>query len=89
VGLEVSPGNIRKNCLLQVQLAYQTLQACILLFQLLQSLGLINLHAAILTSPAVVALISRSSFAAGTEYILTLTYLDLNLAQLGHDLLGL
>ncbi len=56
--------------------------------QLRQSLGLINLHAAILTPPAVVALISRPRFRASTGYILALTYLDLNLAQLGHDLLG-
>ncbi len=53
------------------------------------SLGLISLHAAILTPPAVVALVSRPRFAAGTEYIPALTYLDLNFTQLGHDLLGL
>jgi len=44
---------------------------------LLQSLGLINLHTAVLPPPAVVALVNRSSLAAGTEYILALTSVDL------------
>ena len=61
----------------------------VLLLQLLQALGLINLNASILPTPPVVALVCGPSLAASREHVLALANLDLDLAQLGHDLLGL
>jgi len=48
-------------------------------------LGFITLHAAAIMPPPPVTLVGG----AGTGYILALTYLEFNLAQLGHDLLRL
>jgi len=89
VGLEVSPRNIREHHLLQVQFTYQAFESRVLLLQLLQALGLDHLHAPLLTPPAVVALIGSTGLSASAQYIFALTYLDLYLAQLGHNLLGL
>jgi hypothetical protein len=73
----------------QVQFTHQPLEPSVLLLQLLEPLGLLNLHAPILPTPAVVALVRGPSLAANCAYVLALTYLDFNLAQLCHILLGL
>ena len=60
----------------------------VLLLQLLQALGLINLHPPIPPTPAVVALVRGTGLKTSCEHILALANLDLDLAQLGQDLLG-
>ena len=55
-GLEVSPGDVLRDLLVEAQLGNQALQLAVLLIQLFQSLGLVHLQTAIFLAPAIVGL---------------------------------
>jgi len=73
-----------------VQFTYQRLEPGVLLLQLLEAPGLVNLQPPpVFAPPALVALVHHTGLAAGRQHILALGSLDLDLPQLGHNLLGL
>ena len=68
-GLEVSPGNVLEDLLIQAEFAHQPLQLAVFLLQFLQPLGLVHLQAAVLLALAVVGLFRDTGFpAAGVEF---------------------
>ena len=81
-------GDIPQHLLLQRQIGDKLLQPPVLILELLQSLGLINVETAILLAPAIKRLLRRSNFFAGSSDVLTLTLQHLDLPQLGDNLLS-
>src|SRR5580658_1665120 len=86
-GLEVSPGDVPKDLLVQTELGHQPLQLAVLLLQLLQPLGLIRLQTAILLAPAVKGLFGDSGLSTGYRLRFSIRVGHLNLSQNVHDLL--
>uniref|UniRef100_E6QKJ2 Uncharacterized protein n=1 Tax=mine drainage metagenome TaxID=410659 RepID=E6QKJ2_9ZZZZ len=86
-GLEVSPGDVLKNLLVQAEFGHQTLQLPVLLLQFLQSLRLVHLQAAILLTPSVVRLLRDSGLPACYWVRLSVRYRHFDLPQNVHNLL--
>jgi hypothetical protein len=69
-GLQFSLGDIPQHLLLQRQIGDKLLQPPVLILELLQPLGLINVQTAVLLAPAVKRLFRRSNFFAGCSDVL-------------------
>jgi GNAT superfamily N-acetyltransferase len=74
--------------LLQREIRYKATQAGVLALQLLQPLGLLDSHPAVLLAPAVLTLLGDPSLLAGLGQLHALRQLHLNLTQRHHNLLG-
>jgi hypothetical protein len=64
-GLGVSPGIFFEDGIIQNEVGYDSLQAGVLLLQLLQPMSLVHFHAAKLFSPAVVGDVADTNLLAG------------------------
>jgi hypothetical protein len=71
----------------QGQVSYQPPQSSVLALQILHILGLIDLQAAVILTPAVITLLGNIRFLACDGDALSLGRLHLDLAQHQHDLL--
>src|SRR4051812_12863892 len=87
-GLTIFPGRYLVAPAFQRQIGDKLLQPPVLILELLQSLGLINVETAVLLAPAIKRLLRRSNFFAGSSDVLTLTLQHLDLPQLGDNLLS-
>ena len=86
-GLEVSLSDLLKDQLVERQIRYRTSQPRILLPQILQAPGLINLQTAILATPTVVTLLRYPKATADQTDLLALRQTHLSLTQKPNDLL--
>ena len=82
-GSEGSPCRLPQDQLVQVQISYQAFQLGILLFQLLESLGLAFLHAAVFLAPTVISLFGDAQLSAHLRHCLSLRKQHLGLPRGG------
>lgn len=87
-GLQVSLRNVLQDLLFERKIGHQLLQPAVLLLQLLQLPGLLDVQTTVFLSLPVVALLGQTRLLAGCGNTLALTLQDLNLPQLRNDLLG-
>src|SRR3954452_5841248 len=88
-GLEVSPGCLLQDQLVQRQVGNRSAQPRVLSLEILQSLDLIALEPAKLLAPAVVRDLRNPNRAYRVGNALPLRHQHVHLAQLRNDLLGL
>ena len=86
--LQVSLSNIVQNLFFKRQIGDQLLEPIVLLLQLLQLPGLLDVQTSVFLSVPVVALLSQTCFLAGRGKPLTVSLQHLNLPQLRYDLLS-
>ncbi len=87
-GLGVSPGQVFQDAVIQRKIGYHPLELVVFLFQFLQALGLVQLHAAILTPPAVIGIGGDGKFPADFFDRTTLRHLHIDLTEHRNDLFG-
>ncbi len=85
-GLEVSPGGFLQDQVVQGLIGHQTLQATVLLFQLLQTMDLGHFPAAVFHTPAVVGLFPDTEMASSLDDSLALGDQNLSLSEMTDDL---
>src|SRR6185369_2577650 len=85
-GSEVWAGGLTQDRLVQLRVRQQALEPRVLLFQLLETLGLVHLQPAVLLAPAVVGLIGDPDHLAHRRDRLTLGQFHIRLAELVDDL---
>lgn len=86
-GLQISRGDVRQHLLFQGQVRHKPPQPSVLALQILHLPRLVDLQAAVLLAPAIVALLGDLRLLARQRQTLALGCLHLDLAQLQHDLL--
>ncbi|MBA7496248.1 hypothetical protein ES702_06847 [subsurface metagenome] len=86
-GSEISPVGLLKYGIIQGEIGHQPLQPCILLLKLLQPLGLINPHAAILLTPSTISLCRDAQLTADICRLGSLDLQHLSFAKHADDLL--
>ena len=84
-GSEVSRGRLSKDCVVERYVGNELLQAGVLLLELLQALGLVELETAVLLPPALVGLLGDSDLLASLGNALALREHELSFAELGDD----
>ena len=84
-GSEVSRGRLSKDCVVERYVGNELLQASVLLLELLQALGLVELETAVLLPPALVGLLGDSDLLASLGNALALREHELSFAELGDD----
>src|SRR5262249_14970716 len=87
-GSEVSRGGLLEDGLVQLRLGQQPLQPRVLLLQVLEAAGLVELQAAVLLAPAIVRGLGDGEVLADLGDGRTPGELDLGLAEPADDLLG-
>ena len=85
-GSEVSRGRLSKDCVVERYVGNELLQASVLLLDLLQALGLVELETAVLLPPALVGLLGDSDLLASLGNALALREHELSFAELSDDL---
>ena len=85
-GLEVSPGDVLKDLLVQAEFSYQPLQLAVFLLQFLQPFRLVHLQAAVFLAPAVVGLLGDAAFPARDRSRLAVCNSNLDLPKQAHNL---
>src|ERR1700756_965015 len=88
-GLEVSPGSLLQNELVQRQIRDRLAQPAVLELKLLQALDLLNLQPAKLLTPAIVGHLAHTDLPNRLRHALALRDQNVDLAQLRDDLFGL
>jgi len=85
-GSDVSRGRLSKDCVVERYVGNELLQAGVLLLELLQALGPVELETAVLLPPAlVVGLLGDSDLLASLGNALALREHELSFAELGDD----
>ena len=84
----VSRRDVLEPLLLQREVRYKAAQPSVLALQLLQALGLLDGDPAVLSTPALIALLADPGLLAGERQAFALRYQHLDLAQHHNDLLG-
>ena len=85
-GSEVSRGRLSKDCVVERYVGNELLQASVLLLELLQALGLVELETAVLLPPALVGLLGDSDLLASLGNALALREHELSFAEIGDHL---
>src|SRR5208283_3455157 len=85
-GLEVSPGSLLQNELVQRQVRDRPAQTGILLLELLQALHLVGLEPAVLLPPPIIGDLAHADLADRVSDVLALRDQHINLPQLRNDL---
>src|SRR5262245_10563367 len=87
--LEVSPGSLLQNELVQRQIRYGLAQPAVLKLKLLQALHLLDLQPAKLLTPAIVGNLAHTDLPDRLRHALALRDQNIHLPQLRDDLFGL
>src|SRR5262249_40122694 len=88
-GLEVSPGSLLQNELVQRQIRDRLAQPAVLELKLLQALDLLDLQPAKLLTPAIVGHLAHTDLPDRLRHALALRDQNIHLAQLRDDLFRL
>src|SRR5215468_4796495 len=85
-GLEVSPGGLLQNELVQRQIGNRLAQPAVLELKVLQALHLLGLQPAELLAPPIIRHLAHPDLADGVHHVLALRDQNIDLPQLGNDL---
>src|SRR5262249_20128266 len=88
-GLEVSPGGLLQNELIQRQIGNRLAQPAVLQLKVLQALHLFGLHPAELLTPPIIRHLAHADLADCVHHVLALRDQNIDLPQLRNDLFRL
>ena len=81
-GSEVSLGRLLQDRVIQRDISHQSLQPDVLLLQFLESPGLLDPHATVLSAPAIVSVVGHAKLSAGFGNRTALAQQDLSLPMI-------